>query len=185
MTIRPLLLSVGVGFLAAACSMHGDQAAAPATFRTPVEAVARVCADPPSHIAITKAVQSLGWDVLAENQIPTQVIGNGAVTWTHVVEAPDRAMLVAAGRLGGTSFCRVYARERPSSPLQVSIEQIVVFGRVLGAPDFRKRIEDKNVLGWHTVGRPDWRAVHLSVATPSENHGDQMPIMIEMTRALT
>lgn len=179
--VRTLMLCGGVVALAA-CSMGENRPITPVEFRTPQDALTRVCAAPSSHSGIIKAVRALGWPSLARNQIPKQVIGNGMVTWTEVAEVPGRNLLVAAGQLNQTSFCRVYLRQRPVSRIQVDLEQMELLGKPLGAPDFRKRIDESDVIGWHRISGLDSRAVQLSEAVPGSANPPEMPVMMEMTR---
>lgn len=156
----------------------------PATFAAAEEAVRAVCIAPTSHQEIAKTVRALNWRQLARDQIPEQVVGNGMVEWSNVALAPEGHAMVAAGRLGGTSYCRVYLRETSEAPLALTFERTSLFGRPLGQPDFREHIQGSRVTGWHKGGE-DWRAVHVWEAEPDGLAAERMPLMIEVTRAAT
>jgi hypothetical protein len=116
--------------------------------------------------------------------MPEQIVGNGMVTWSAVALAPNGDTVIAAGRQGGTSFCRVYRRQVPAAPLASEFELISLFGSPLGKPNFRKHIDGSDVTGW-LKGGDEWRAVHVSEAVPGSILPDRMPVMIEVTRAAT
>lgn len=180
--MRPGMFCLAMIVLAAGCSKEIDRPVEPVAFNSPQEALMQVCATPPSHADIRAAVRALGWASLTGNQIPKQVTGNGMVTWTEVAETPDQEMLVAAGQLNGTSFCRVYSRQAPDASLQAQIEQVVVLGEPLGRPTFKKEIENRSVVGWHAGAGKNWRALHLSSAIAMGPDVAESPTMLEMTR---
>lgn len=156
----------------------------PARFAAAEDAVRAVCVTPTSHREIVQTVRALNWPLLTRDQVPEQIVGNGMVTWSAVALAPHGDTVIAAGRLGGTSFCRVYRRQRPHAPLASRFEFISLFGSPLGKPDFRKHIEGSDVTGW-LKGGDEWRAVHVSEALLGSVAPDRMPVMIEVTRAAT
>lgn len=186
MQVRPLMrykvLCLAASALATGCAEEAVKPVARAEFRSPLEAFLKVCEAPSSHSSIEATVRSLGWPRLIQDQLPTQVTGNGMVTWAEVAQAPDQSMIIAAGRLNDTSFCRVYSRRVPLAPLQYELERTTVVGQPLGQPDFRQRLEDRDVIGWHK-GAENWRTVHVS-ADPSTaaEHPSTFPVVIEMTR---
>lgn len=171
-----LLLSALVG-----CAPHPTKLV---TFAAAEDAVRDVCITPTSHREIAKTVRALNWPLLTRDQIPEQVVGNGMVTWSAVALEPEGNAIVAAGRLGGTSFCRVYLRQVPEAPLASSLERASLFDSPLGKPTFRKQIEGSNVTGWHKGG-DEWRVVHVWEAEPGSVSLERMALMIEVTRAAT
>ena len=182
--VRQLPLCLVVGALSA-CSGGSGGTPTPLAFATAQDAVRQVCTSPSSHRGIVTAVRALHWPLLRQGDIPEQVVGNGMVSWSDVALSPGRDMMVAAGRAGGTSFCRVYVRQAQSSPVQQILERTAVLGAPLGAPDFRQSIDGSDVTGWHRrVGR-EWRAVHLSIAEPPPAQQSAMPVVIEVTRSAT
>lgn len=177
--VRPLELCLLLVALAG-CGPHRPNA--PVRFAVAEDAVQALCITPTSHRRIAETVRALNWPLLSRDQIPAQVVGNGMVIWSDVALSPDGNMVVAAGRLGGTSYCRVYRRQSSEAALAASFERTQVLGRPLGKPDFRQRIDGGDVTGWH-IGGVDWRAVHVWEAEPTSSRSDEMPIMIEVTRA--
>jgi hypothetical protein len=176
--VRPLELCLLLATLAS-CSPHRPNG--PVTFAAAEDAVQAVCITPTSHREIAETVRKLNWPILSRDQIPTQVVGNDMVTWSDVALSPDGNMIVAAGRQGGTSYCRVYRRQKAEAPLAASFQRTPVLGRPLGRPDFRQRIDGSEVTGWHKGGA-DWRAVHVWEAEATNSGGVEMPVMIEVTR---
>jgi hypothetical protein len=181
--VRGIQLCLILGSLAA-CSSGPGRPSAPVAFATGEGALQQVCTAPSSHRQIIKAVRALDWPLASRQAIPKQVIGNGMVVWSDVAVSPRQDLVVAAGRLGGTSFCRVYVRQ-PSSTVQLSLAHIEVLGAPLGTPDFRQRVDGSDVVGWHKRLGPEWRAVHVSVAAPTGFERREMPLMIEVTRSAT
>lgn len=176
--VRPLALCLILAALAG-CAPHRPNA--PVTFAAAEDAVQAVCITPTSHRAIAETVRTLNWPLLSRSQIPAQVVGNAMVVWSDVALSPDGNMMIAAGRLGGTSYCRVYRRQSSEAPLAASFERTPLLGRPLGKPDFRQRIDGSEVTGWHKGGA-DWRAVHVWEAEPTSSGSGEMPVMIEVTR---
>ncbi|MBP8247632.1 MAG: hypothetical protein KAX56_12245, partial [Phenylobacterium sp.] len=175
MIARTLMLFVW-GIAMTACSVDEHREVTSAEFKRPQDVLTRVCAAPSSHSGIIEAVRALGWPLLTRNQIPKQVLGNGMVTWTEVAEAPGQNFLVAVGQLDQTSFCRVYLRRTPAASVQAALERLEILDEPLGKPDFRKRIDESDVVGWHKGGRPDWRAVQVSEAVRESSNPQEMPV---------
>lgn len=177
--VRPLKLCL---LLSALAGCSPNRPSGPVTFAAAEDAVQAVCITPTSHREIGKTVHKLNWPILSRNQIPAQVVGNDMVAWSDVALSPDGNMIVAAGRQGETSYCRVYRRQKSEAPLPVAFQHTPVLGRPLGKPDFRQRIDGSEVTGWHKGGA-DWRAVHLWESEATNSVGVEMPVMIEVTRS--
>lgn len=177
--IRTIQLSLVLGALVG-CTSNSTPPAQPAAFDTASGAVEQVCVQPTSHGELTKAVRSLDWRSLSPDDLPPWVAGNGMVTWSTVATSPAGDMIVAAGRLGGTSFCRIYVEDAAANLVRPAMQQASVLGKPLGTPDFRQRIDDLDVTGWHRSAGEDWRVVHISVHTSAGQAN--APVMIEVTR---
>jgi hypothetical protein len=177
--VRPLALCL---LLAALASCGPHRPPGPVAFAAAEDAAQAVCITPASHREIAETVRKLNWPILSRDQIPAQVVGNDMVAWSDVALSPDGNMIIATGRLGGTSYCRVYRRQKSEAPLTGSLQRTPVLGSPLGKPDFRQHINGGEVTGWHKGGA-DWRAVHVWEAEATNSGGAEMPVMIEITRS--
>ena len=179
--IRTVQLCLIVGALAG-CASSPNRLRTPAAFQSAWGVAEQVCAQPTSHSQIASAVHSLDWTLLKPEELPPQVVGNGMVTWSEAATSQKRDMTVAVGRLGTTSFCRVYVESGAAGPVQSAMEDASILGGPLGTPDFHQRLDGADVKGWHRSAGDDWRAVHLSVQHPG-GLVDKAPLMIEVTRS--
>lgn len=181
--LRKMIRHISLVLVLLAISACSNEKQGPTAFKSTQEALERVCTSPSSHNEIVRTIRALNWPLLGRGSIPEQVIGNGSVKWSQVAVSPGQDIMVAAGRLGGTSFCRVYVRYAEAAPVERDLAGTLVLGAPLGTPTYRQRIEGSDVTGWLRRAGGDWRAVHLSIVETGAAQEPPMTVVIEVTRS--